>query len=526
MQYDNLTQMVYEAAQSYPDNLAIWARGKTVTYREFRDRAIAISNALVVRGIQPKDRVAILSHRTDTVYVGILGALFAGATYVALNPRFPMARNSMILQESGATGLIIDDRSRGALGPLLAKAGNVEVVVTPESDTVSSAVGCKLVSRSMLGDGSEQPGPHLDASGDDLAYCVFTSGTTGKPKGVQITHDNVLAYLRNIVSAVTLTEPDDRVIQIVDVTFDVSVHDMFTAWTNGAGIISIPENAALMSARFVREHGVTQWFSVPSTARLLQEAGFLEPNSFPSIRSSIFAGEPLVASVADAWMRAVGNSPVFNLYGPTEGTISLCAKKYAPGEFAPHEIVSLGEPFAGNRMGIFDPETNAPVSEGSRGEICFTGNQVTPGYWRAPDLNSKRFFTTADNACWYKTGDLGRYEAGRGFLYAGRVDDQVKIRGFRVELGEIEGVVRSACGVNQVAVIPWPLSKDGNATGCVAFVPKPANGSFELSIRSACVQRLPDYMVPSRLIFVDQLPLNANGKTDYNVLRSHPALGT
>lgn len=520
----NLTRLVYEAARSYPDNVAVWARGKSVTYDELRSRATAIAVALRKNGVKGSDRVAVLSHRTDTVYVAIVAALFAGATYVPLNPRFPATRNSSILRESGAVAIIVDDRCGTQLDEILSEAPEVAVVIAPESDAGASAAGRIQVTRSGLGDPSHPREPWLEARDDDLAYVIFTSGSTGKPKGVPITHGNVVAYLRNIASQIAPTQPTDRVVQIVDVTFDVSVHDMFTAWTNGAAVISIPENSALMSPRFVEEHGITQWFSVPSTARLLKEAGLLEPGSLPTIRSSIFAGEPLVASVADAWMKAANNSPVFNIYGPTEGTISLCGKRYIQGEFALHEVVSLGEPFPGNRMGLFEVEAPIPVAEGGMGEICFTGNQVTQGYWRDPVLNEKRFFHTSDGTQWYRTGDLGRYEASKGFIYAGRADHQVKIRGFRVELGEIEGVVRSASGANQVAVIPWPLSADGNAMGCVAFVPKPGSPAQESAIMSACSKHLPDYMVPGRLVFIDELPLNANGKTDYGVLRKHPSL--
>ncbi|MCP4564774.1 MAG: D-alanine--poly(phosphoribitol) ligase [Bosea sp.] len=525
MKARNVSQIVFEITRRFPERPAIWARGKTVTYREFGERAQALATLLRRSGVQRGDRVAILSHRTDTVYVGILGILFAGATYVALNPRFPTARNQMILKESGAKALVIDDRCAKAVGELLEETPDLSVLVTPESDMPLAPAGKAVFGKSALDIPVAQFTPDLDALGSDLAYIVFTSGSTGKPKGVQITHDNLLAYLDNIRQFAGETTPDDKVVQIVDVTFDVSVHDMFTAWTNGASMISIPENAALMSARFVQEHGITQWFSVPSTARLLEQNGLLEPGSLPSLRSSIFAGEPLVASVAEAWMKAAPHSPVYNIYGPTEGTISLCGKHVVPTEFAPHEVVSLGEAFPGNRMGLFEPQSDRPVASGAIGEICFTGNQVTQGYWRDPALNQVRFFTSDDGAHWYRTGDLGRYEPARGYIFAGRVDHQVKIRGFRVELGEIEGVIRAASGASQVAVIPWPLSSDGNAMGCVAFIPGSPDGGSEARVREACVSRLPDYMVPGRMIYLDELPLNANGKTDYNLLKAHPALG-
>lgn len=524
MTAQNLGKRVFDAVERFPENKAIWVRGRTMSYREFGDRALAIATLLRQAGIERGDRVAILSHRTETVYAAIVGVLFAGAVYVALNPRYPFSRNSTILRESEARALIIDDRSAGAIDDLLADAPLLTTIVTPESDFAIDQKGRRAFGASALAISPDAFDPDLGAPGSDLAYIVFTSGSTGKPKGVQISHANVLSYLENIREFTGQTAPEDRVVQIVDVTFDVSVHDMFTTWTNGAQLISIPENAALISARFVQEHEITRWFSVPSTARLLEQSGLLEPGALPSLRSSIFAGEPLVASVAEAWMRAAPNAPVYNIYGPTEGTISLCGKRFKPGDFAPHEVVSLGEAFSGNQLGLFDPDTNEPSPAGSTGEICFTGNQVSRGYWRDPALNAARFFTAANGAFWYKTGDLGRYEKQKGFIFAGRVDHQVKIRGFRVELQEIEGVVRVASKTSEAAVIAWPLSSDGNAMGCVAFIPKTADRVAESVIYEACAAKLPDYMVPGRLIFTDQLPLNANGKIDYNALKKHPAL--
>jgi len=517
MPTDNLARLVHKTATDHPEKAAIWARGTTVNYREFDERATATANALRAAGVSPGDRVCILSHRSASLYVSILGVLYAGATYVCLNPRYPEARNRMIIGLAGASGLIVDDKLAANANALISGNPSVAVVLTPDSDPGSPFDSPQTLGKSDLTDTATPP--MLDCAGPDLAYIMFTSGSTGKPKGVPISHGNVCAYLRNLIAFSGEVHPGDKVVQVADVTFDISVHDMFYAWTNGACIISIPENAGLMSTRFVEEHGITHWFAVPSTARLLFEAGLLEPGCISTIKCSFFCGEPLVASVASAWLEAVDGSPVYNLYGPTEGTVAVSGRRFTPADFEPHEVVSLGLPFGNNGMKIFDPDTNIPHTDNSKvGEICLSGDQITGGYWQSPELNAKSLFTDDAGNIWYKTGDLGSYDEDKGFLFAGRVDHQVKIRGFRVELGEIEGVVREAAGVGQVAVLPWPLSEDGAALGCVVFVPTKESEAVRGAIRQACAEKLPDYMQPNPIYFIGALPLNVNGKTDYKAL--------
>lgn len=519
----NITKSVFSAADTQSSRTAIWARGRSLTYGEFRDWSAAIATRLRAEGVSRGSRVAILGRRTTTLYASVLGAMASGATYVTLNPRFPSSRNRLILKAASATALVVEKSCLAGLADIIADLPELKFIVTPDHDGAVDGISLPVHGSPALNYRTEALHPDLDAPVSDLMYVIFTSGSTGVPKGVPISHNHLRAYLDNIAAVICPTEPDDRVIQISDVTFDVSIHDMFTAWANGASMISIPENSALMASRFVEEHEITQWFSVPSTARLLAENKLLRPRSMPSLRSSIFAGEPLVASVARDWQSAAPNASVWNIYGPTEGTISLCGRKFAADDFELHEVVSLGEPFPGNAMGLFDHESNRPTANGETGEICFTGNQVFEGYWNDPDLNAKRFFER-EGVRWYKTGDLGRYSKRKGFIFAGRADNQTKIRGFRVELGEIESTVRAVAETTDVAVLPWPVVDGGNAMGCVAFIRAAAPVTDEKKILDFCREKLADYMVPNRLIFLDEIPLNANGKVDYRALAAHELL--
>lgn len=515
----NLGQAFLDTARSHAERPALWCRGEELTYRDLLARAGALAETIRTEELaRPGDRVAILADRTSTLYVGILAALLAGCAYVPLNARFPLARNRSILARSGATVLVADERHRDVLPQLLESVEPTPAILLPESDAAADHVTRQFT----RGELASLPNrlPCEDMAGD-LAYVFFTSGSTGEPKGVPIRHASVFAYLQGIGTIFAPTA-DDRILQLVDVTFDLSVHDMFLAWTSGACLYSVPENAVLLCTRFVEEHDITAWLSVPSTAGLIRQAGLLDRCGMPSLRHTFFCGEALTGSVAAAWAEAAPRSQIHNIYGPTEATIAISAYRCDPASVGDMAVVPLGEPFAGQHMRLFD-EHGAPCLPGNIGEICLAGSQVTDGYWQAPELIAGRFFDALGER-WYRTGDLGGYDPAIGFSYMGRTDHQVKIRGYRVELQEIETVVRRVAGYDLAAVVPWPLTADGGALGCVAFVCDAVDDQAVLIAR--CAEKLPEYMVPARILSIAEFPFNANGKVDYVALRKHPLLAS
>lgn len=516
---ENLGAAVAESCRRFSSRSALWCRGEVLSYGQIGERASRIAAALDVEElIKSGDRVAILSDRTPTAYVGILAALFAGAAYVPLNPRFPLARNRRILEKSGARVLICDERNRSKIPDLVSGDLAELTLVLPESEQAAALDARQIMPGDLAQTSLARPLP-CERKFADLAYLFFTSGTTGEPKGVPITHSNVFAYLEGIRTTCDIG-PKDKVLQLVDLTFDLSVHDIFLTWLSGACLLSVPENAVLLSTRLIEENDATALLAVPSMAALIKQAGLLEGGSLPSLRYSFFCGEALTGTVAEAWATAAPNSKIINIYGPTEATVAFSSFRYQPGQESPPKIVPLGEPFPGQRMALFD---NGHSRTDGTGEICLSGSQVTSGYWHAPDLNSDRFFE-AEGHRWYRTGDLGRYDPDCGYIYAGRADHQVKLRGYRVELHEIEGVVRQATGSDLVAVLPWPISEEGNATGCVAFALN--SNKPEDNVIEKCSQLLPDYMIPTRIFSVESIPFNSNGKVDYPKLRAHKLLAS
>jgi len=346
-----------------------------------------------------------------------------------------------------------------------------------------------------------------------VAYLLFTSGSTGEPKGVPIHHSNVRSYIEYISNRYGVDERD-RFSQEFDLTFDLSVHDMFICWERGACLFSVPEKSVMLPAKFIRDHGLTMWFSVPSVVALLSNMRLLQPRCFPSLRFSVFCGEPLAAAHAQQWQEAAPNSIVENLYGPTETTIAISHYRWDPSkspQVCLNGIVPIGWPFAGQQCRVADHE-GGQVSK--TGELCLAGSQVTDGYWNNPEKTRCQFvrFPETRETLWYRTGDLVKRGENGCLYYLGRIDHQVKIRGYRVELQEIEVVLRKTSQAEQVVAVPWPVV-DGSADGVVAFVSGASNVD-DLYILNRCREALPDYMVPRKIYRLEEMPLNDNRKID------------
>jgi amino acid adenylation domain-containing protein len=508
--------MLVAVAREHRDRNALWCKGRYVTYDELFSRAVSVAVRIQSQcPVASNERIAIFSEKETPAYTGILAALLAGGGYVPLNPRFPLSRNRDILIESGARVLICDEKHRSELAELLDGASSVELVLLPDSEQPAAiATGQLLAGDIPIVSLYTQTTAETRPGG--LAYLFFTSGSTGKPKGVPITHANVFAYLDGIRSFCAF-DSEDRVLQLFDLSFDLSVHDLFLTWMAGACLYSAPENSVLLSTRIVQEFGITGWTSVPSTAGWLKQSKQLGAGVLPSLRHSFFCGEALPGSVAQAWSEAASNSDVYNIYGPTEATVAISSYCFKSSGIPP-AVVPLGFPLPGQALGLYTPEGERAEEIG---EICLSGSQVMSGYWQNPELTEKRFFE-ADGARWYRTGDLGRFDPEEGFLYAGRADHQVKIRGYRVELQEIEHVVRDLAGADLVAVLPWAPEDGAMPKGCIAFV-KDFSRS-EQDVIGEARRILPEYMVPLAIVSMEELPVNTNGKIDYRALRAHPVM--
>jgi amino acid adenylation domain-containing protein len=487
-----------------------WAGGE-LTYAQMADLAAGISVAV---GDAP--RVAILAGRTPTAYAGVLGTLIAGAAYVPLNTAYPAARNRVILKRSGASAVIADAEGLAQLPAILTEAVPDTLVVAGDPAAPLEAIAPRH--RTVHVPAGVVSSHRTTTDRDMPAYLMFTSGSTGTPKGVAVSHGNVRALVSRLAARYRLT-PVDRLSQMFDLTFDLSVFDQFITWEAGACLVCPGRADLLNPAGFIREHALSVWFSVPSVAMFMRRLGSLAPGSFPSLRWSLFCGEPLPAELAAAWSEAAPASTVENLYGPTEVTVACTVYRWQGEASRPHcihGIVPIGEPFDGLDARVVDPMLHEmPV--GARGELLVSGDQVTLGYWNDSERTEEAFVVPPGRSeTFYRTGDLvTRANADAPLCYLGRLDHQVKILGHRVELLEIEALLRDASGRDSVAAVPWPRTESG-AGGVVAFV---AGGRVDVAgLRAALALQLPPYMVPRQIHELPELPLTANGKIDRRAL--------
>jgi amino acid adenylation domain-containing protein len=356
-------------------------------------------------------------------------------------------------------------------------------------------------------------------SPDSLAYVMFTSGSTGTPKGVKIAHRNLLPFVKYMSERYEVV-PEDRFSQTFSLTFDPSVFDMFVAWGGGACVCCPSQKDLLNPANFINSSRLTIWYSVPSLLYFMKQLGALKKKRFPSVRISLFAGEPLPEDLVEAWSESVPQSIIENLYGPTEMTVTVTYYRWGrkkSREEGYRGIVPIGYPYPGMKPLICDATLNE-VAPGSQGELLMAGPQVSPGYWKDLQKTSEAFVTPpGKNETYYRTGDLVKRPEGSGpICYVGRIDSQLKIRGQRVELGEIEAVIREESGISQVVALGWPLVATG-AQGVEVFVEGYETDTDDL--RKKISARLPEHMIPRKFHFIPRMPLNENGKCDRRALQ-------
>lgn len=505
-----------QSLERWPERPALEHDGTVLAYAELHERASAVAAALARAEVEPP-LAAVFAHRSITAYVGVLGTLLAGRGYVPLNHTFPPLRTRTMLVRSGARAIVVDAASADQLDDVLAEVDPL-MIILPDRDDVAE-LRARWPQHDVLGARDLQPGPpaEIEVGAEDIAYLLFTSGSTGEPKGVGVTHANARHFIETVTDRYEIDE-NDRLTQTFDLTFDPSVFDMFVAWGRGACLCAMPPHAFLRPDRYLERTQPTVWFGVPSLALLMRRLGMLAPDRYPSLRWSLFCGEALPVAVAEEWALAAPRSTVENLYGPTELTITCVVYRWdaerGPAE-AEQGVVPIGDPLRGMDAVVVDPQLRE-VEVGALGELLMTGPQLTPGYWNDPERTAVAFVRLdGRDGLWYRTGDLVRRPAdGAPFVYLGRLDHQVKVRGFRVELGEVEAVLREISGHPEAVVIGWPRTDTG-PTGLVGFL---VGAVDQEGVLARIGERLPHYMVPDALHSLHELPANASGKVDRDAL--------
>ena len=520
-----LQQLLTEAAERQPERPAVASDGCLLTYRELDRLSNKVARTLLRLGVAPGDRVGILAPKSTAAVVGIYGALKAGACYVPLDAKAPAGRLSHIVRDSGVA-VIVADEARTFQAVTLAGAvpqlPDVVVVSVPgrpghEEAVDSPAQAAHIVPWSAVTKESGEPLEEERAIETDLAYILYTSGSTGVPKGVMISHRNSLTFVDWAAAAVGLSE-QDRVCSPAPLHFDLSVFDIFAACRAAACLAVLPAGAATFPvsiAKWLETERISVWYSVPSVLTLLACYGGLQQCDLSGLRTVIFAGEVFPPKHLARLMAELPHPRYLNWYGPTE--TNVCTAFEIPAGEADGGPAPIGKACANTEVFAVTSEGQQVSRPGEVGELYVRGPSLMRGYWRHPaktgDALVRNPLSAESDELVYRTGDLVTLEPSGNYAYLGRRDSMVKIRGYRVELGEIEATLYRHPAIREAAVVAVPDELLGNRLRAVLTADGAGNLTRE-SVLDHCRKWLPGYMVPDIVEFREVLPRTSTGKVD------------
>ncbi|MDD2965393.1 MAG: amino acid adenylation domain-containing protein [Bacteroidales bacterium] len=489
-----LPALFSDTARQYADATAIVCGQRHFTYSEVADRVQHLASALFSVGCQPGCQIGVMVERNEWLPVALLAVLRAGASYVPLDPIFPPERIAAIVEDAGVEMFLVSKATKRNL-----PAGRFRTI------SVDDPTVMQIPLLSVM--------PEVKMS--SAAYTIFTSGSTGRPKGVVISHNALTNFLWSIRREPGVN-PSDKLLAVTTVSFDIAALELFTPLIAGATLVIADDEEqhdARLLAQTITNHRITLMQATPATWRMMLLTGWLGESNL----TMLCGGEALPSELAAQLLNR--GKALWNMYGPTETTIWSMVKKVDAID-PDVAVVPLGNPVANNFIYIADENLN-PVPPGVPGEILIGGEGVALGYWNNSELTASRFvsdpFDPTPGARLYKTGDLARRKTDGSIHFLGRNDHQIKLRGFRIEPGEIEQALATHQGVEQALVM---LRHDNGSAGrLVAYLLKRKGSPLAKgSLKDFLSKKLPDYMIPSAFVWLDEFPKTPNGKTDRKAL--------
>jgi len=516
-----LQNWISAQAQRRPEATAVVMEGQALTYRQLDESSNRLARVLKSSGCRRGDRVCFAIPKSPAAIVAIAGILKADCIHVPIDTSSPAPRVAKIVKSSDPRFILGVDAAANLIGDVLGQGDLRGTTQVGWMETFST--GSRDFTPAFTGDdinGSPAEALDYENSAEDPAHILFTSGSTGEPKGVVITHANVMRFVEWATKYFEMTE-SDRVSGHPPLHFDLATFDIFGAFAVGAQLHLVPPQVSLLPnklADFIRTSHLTQWFSVPSVLNYMAKFDVINFGDFPALRRLLWCGEVFPTPALIHWMKRLPHVSFTNLYGPTETTIASSYYTIPGCPVDGAQPVPIGTACGGEELLVLDSELR-PVRQGEVGDLYIRGVGLSPGYWRNPEATEKAFVPYGEGDRIYRTGDLARIGEDGLVYFVGRADTQIKSRGYRIELGEIEVALNACPELKETAVIAIPTDGFENNLICCAYVQQAGSDIAPPEIRRRLSAVLPSYMLPARWKVWEQLPSNGNGKIDRRKIR-------
>ncbi len=517
--------MIYDwsrnQAQKNGQQTAITLEDERITYQTLETESNQLAGTLINIGLKPGDRVGLLMEKKPATIIAILGISKAGGVYIPLDGHSPPERLAKIISASDLSLLFVDSDNFQSYQSLMQQEAVISSVpwIWWSADSPLKSAG--EVPQFCYKDVKKHENvPHqIIRNSKAPAYILFTSGTTGQPKGVVISHRNIITFINWAVAYFQMKAGENTTCHS-PLHFDLSTFDIYGAFAAGANLHLVPSDISVNPKKlsaFIMDNEIDQWFSVPSALSYLARFKAIPDGGYPKLKRLLWCGEVFPLPALQYWMESLPGVQFTNLYGPTETTIA--SSYYTVPEIpADDEEVPIGSPCEGEKLLVLNDQMQEVPAE-ETGDLYIAGQGLSQGYWRDSEKTREAFSRFVNRngkrERIYKTGDLASVGKDGLIYFHGRADYQIKSRGYRIELGEIESALGESDDLLEYAVVPVQKQGfEGTTIGCAYVGKEKLNGKLAPAIKKRLREKIPSYMIPQYWMEFDKLPRNGNGKID------------